>query len=136
MISALENIRKLRISILLFLALVIALQSLPATAQTCQPDGDVNQNGGITPADALLAFQHFLGLIVLDACQQDRANVLDSETTGITPTDACVSSGRFSAYRPVSTAWGTAGVSFHLRKGVPGLFKGRFQKMVDLGSAS
>ena len=32
-------------------------------------------DGAVTPADALLAFRHFLGLGTLDACQQDRANV-------------------------------------------------------------
>src|SRR5262245_27747464 len=36
----------------------------------CPQDGDVNQDGAVTPSDALLAFRYFLGLAVLDACQQ------------------------------------------------------------------
>ncbi len=48
------------------------------------------QDDTITPADALLAFQHFLGIAdpPLDACQQDRANVDDPEDSEITPADA------------------------------------------------
>jgi hypothetical protein len=57
---------------------------------TCLPDGDVNQNGQITPADALLAFEHFLGVAEppLDSCQQARANVDTPETSNVTPADA------------------------------------------------
>ena len=52
----------------------------------CLPDGDINQDGQITPQDALMAFQHYLGISTLDPCQQDHADVtLDGE---ITPKDA------------------------------------------------
>lgn len=53
-------------------------------------DGDVNQDGILTPRDALLAFKHFLGLAdpPLDACQLDRANVVNPEMSGVTPEDA------------------------------------------------
>ena len=56
----------------------------------CPHDGDVTQDGRRTPGDALLAFRQFLGLAVppLDACQRDRANVLDPEGSAITPADA------------------------------------------------
>jgi hypothetical protein len=56
----------------------------------CPHNGDVNQDGRLTPADALLAFQHFLGIAVpsLTDCQQDRANVDDPEGSEITPADA------------------------------------------------
>ena len=42
---------------------------------TCLPDGDVDQNGSVTAADALLAFQQALGLAQLSTCQQTIANV-------------------------------------------------------------
>ena len=59
----------------MLLALIVA--GLPALsgAQVCQPDGDVDRNGNITAADALLAFQQALGLAQLDACQQSIADV-------------------------------------------------------------
>ncbi len=74
----------------LLLLMVLSLRITPATAQPCPHDGDVNQDDTITPADALLAFQHFLGIAAppLDACQQDRANVDDPENSEITPADA------------------------------------------------
>ncbi len=76
----------------LVILLILTALSLPVTsavAQPCPHDGDVNQDGAITPADALLAFQHFLSIAdpPLDACQQDRANV-DPENSAITPADA------------------------------------------------
>ena len=43
--------------------------------QACQPDGDVDRSGGVTAADALLAFQQALGLTDLDACQRSTADV-------------------------------------------------------------
>lgn len=56
-------------------------------ALTCLHDGDVNQDGRITPTDALLAFRHLLGLLPLDVCQQEQANVFDPEQTLVTPVD-------------------------------------------------
>ncbi len=79
----------------LFFLMVLSLRITPATAQPCPHDGDVNQDEMITPADALLAFQFFLELVELDACQQDRANVNDPETSGITPADALCIFQRF-----------------------------------------
>ncbi len=81
--------------VLIFTAL--GLPVTPAVAQPCPHDGDVNQDGMITPADALLAFQHFLSLAdpPLDACQQDRANVNDPEQSAITPADALCIFQRF-----------------------------------------
>lgn len=40
----------------------------------CPRDGDVNRDGRVTPADALLAHRHLLGQIVLTACEQDHAD--------------------------------------------------------------
>ena len=52
---------------------------LPALAasQTCLPNGDINQDGNITASDALLAFQHALGIAdpPLNSCQQTLADV-------------------------------------------------------------
>ena len=44
-------------------------------SQACQPDGDVDRSGGVTAADALLAFQQALGLTQLNACQLSIADV-------------------------------------------------------------
>jgi len=57
----------------------------------CPHDGKVTIGDDlITPADALLAFQFFLGQIVLTDCQQDHADVLNpvDPGQGITPADA------------------------------------------------
>ena len=43
--------------------------------ERCPPNGDVDQNGSLTAADALLAFQQALGLAQLNACQQSIADV-------------------------------------------------------------
>jgi len=91
----------------LLLLMVLSLRITPATAQPCPHDGDVNQDEMRTPADALLTFQHFLGLVdpPLDACQQDRANVDDPENSDITPADAlCIFQkflGLSSCFEPV-----------------------------------
>ena len=48
----------------------------PSVAQpACPPNGDVDQNGSVTAADALLAFQQTLGLAQLSACQRTIADV-------------------------------------------------------------
>ena len=57
----------------------------------CQPDGDIDQNGSVTAADALLAFQHALGLTQLDMCQRSIAEVFPQPTApdgNITASDA------------------------------------------------
>ncbi len=81
--------------VILLILTALSLPVKPAVAQPCPHDGNVNQDEMITPADALLAFQFFLELVELDACQQDRANVNDPETSGITPADALCIFQRF-----------------------------------------
>ena len=78
-----------------YLALLILIaMGLPAVSSAqpaCQPDGDVDQNGSVTAADALLAFQQALGLAQLSACQQIVADVFPqpSDPDGsITASDA------------------------------------------------
>ena len=44
------------------------------SATDCSHDGDVNGNGAVTPEDARLAFQYYLGIIELDECVQQRAD--------------------------------------------------------------
>ena len=77
---------------LMLLALVImGLPALAGAQQTCRPDGDVDQNGGVTAADALLVFQQALSLVDLSACQQIIADVYPQPTTPdgtITASDA------------------------------------------------
>ena len=70
---------------------VMGLPALSGAQQTCQPDGDVDRNGNVTAADALLAFQQALGLAQLDACQLTIANVFpspDAPDDNITASDA------------------------------------------------
>jgi hypothetical protein len=64
--------------------------SIDTALSLCPHDGNVNQLGGVTPSDALLAFQHFLEIAEpsLTTCQQRRANVVAPETSGVTPADA------------------------------------------------
>ena len=67
---------------LILLALVlIGLPALSGAQQTCQPDGDVDQNGSVTAADALLVFQQALGLAELDMCQRSIADVFPQPAT-------------------------------------------------------
>ncbi len=55
----------------------------------CCPDGDVNLDCEITPGDALLTFQHSLGIIDLPLSQQQHADVDDPQSPPqITPGDA------------------------------------------------
>ena len=77
-------------SLMLMALLVLGLPAL-SDAQTCLPDGDVDQNGSVTAQDALLAFQQALGLVELDACQRTIADVAPLPTTpdgNITALDA------------------------------------------------
>ena len=77
-------------SLTLLLLVVMGLPALSG-AQICQPDGDVDRNGSVTAADALLAFQQALGLAQLTACQQTIANVFpqpNAPDASITASDA------------------------------------------------
>ena len=77
-------------SLTLLLLVVMGLPALSG-AQVCPPDGDVDRNGSVTAADALLAFQQALGLAQLTACQQTIANVFPQPSApdaNITASDA------------------------------------------------
>ena len=80
------------ITFLMFLLLVVTgLPALAGAQQACLPDGDVDRNGSVTAADALLAFQQALGLAQLTACQRTIANVFPQPTApdgNITASDA------------------------------------------------
>ena len=80
------------VTILLLLALVVmGLPALSDAQATCPPDGDVDQNGSVTAADALLVFQQALGLTQLSACQRIIADVFPKPTApdgNITASDA------------------------------------------------
>ena len=75
-----------------FLALIVmGLPALSGAQPTCQPDGDVDQNGSVTAADALLVFQQALGLSQLSTCQRTIADVFPQPTSpdgNITASDA------------------------------------------------
>ena len=45
---------------------VMTLPALSGAQQVCQPNGDIDRNGSVTAADALLAFQQALGLAPAD----------------------------------------------------------------------
>ena len=64
-------------SLLLLGLILLALPALSAAQQACLPDGDVNQDGRITAADALLAFRQALQAAdpPLSACEQVIADV-------------------------------------------------------------
>ena len=69
----------------------MGLPALSGAQQTCQPDGDVDRNGSVTAADALLAFQQALGLAQLSACQLTIADVFPQPAApdgNITASDA------------------------------------------------
>ena len=75
----------------LVLLIVIGLPAFSGAQQTCQPDGDVDRNGSVTAADALLAFQQALSLAPLNTCQLSIANVFPLPTAPddiITASDA------------------------------------------------
>ena len=78
-------------SLILLALMVMGLPALSGAQQTCQPDGDVDQNGSVTAADALLAFQQALSLADLSACQLSIADVFPQPATpdgSITASDA------------------------------------------------
>ena len=64
-------------SLLLLGVILLALPALSAAQQSCLPDGDVNQDGRITAADALLAFRQASQAAdpPLSACEQVIADV-------------------------------------------------------------
>ena len=62
-------------SLVLLAFIALSLPVLAGAQQTCQPDGDVDQNGSVTAADALLVFQQALNLASLSVCQQTIADV-------------------------------------------------------------
>ena len=77
---------------LILLALVaVGLPALTDAQPACLPDGDVDQNGSVTAADALLVFQQALSLAQLSACQQTIADVFPQPANpdgSITASDA------------------------------------------------
>ena len=69
----------------------MCLPALSGAQPTCPPNGDVDQNGSVTAADALLAFQQALGLAQLSACQRGIADVFPQPANpdgNITASDA------------------------------------------------
>ena len=62
-------------SLMLLGLMVMGLPALSGAEQTCQPDGDVDQNGSVAAVDALLAFKQALSLAQLSACQLSIADV-------------------------------------------------------------
>ena len=78
-------------SLLLLALLVMGLPAPSGAQQACRPDGDVDRNGSVTAADALLAFQQALRLVQLDACQLTIADVFPQPAApdgSITASDA------------------------------------------------
>ena len=88
------GIQRLRTFLPYLTLLVLVALGLPAHSgaqPTCPPDGDVDQNGSVTAADALLVFQQALGLAQLNTCQRSIADVFPqpSDPDGsITASDA------------------------------------------------
>ena len=79
--------------LILLVVLAVYLPASPAVSQTCLPNGDINQDGNITASDALLAFQHALGVAdpPLNSCQLTLADVYPVPTAPdgrITASDA------------------------------------------------
>ena len=62
-------------SLVLLAFIVLSLPVLAGAQHACRPDGDVDRNGSVTAADALLAFQQALNLASLSVCQQTIADV-------------------------------------------------------------
>ena len=84
-------IGKLPFSLTLLILVVIGFPTFSGAQQTCQSNGDVDQNGSVTAADALLAFQQALSLTELSPCQLTIANVFhqsDNLDSAITASDA------------------------------------------------
>ena len=78
-------------SLMLLVCVVMGLPALSGAQQSCQPNGDVDQNGSVTGADALLVFQQTSGSAQLSACQKVIADVFPQPATpdgSITASDA------------------------------------------------
>ena len=78
-------------SLVLLLLMLMGLPALSDAQPTCPPNGDVDQNGSVTAADALLAFRQALSLAPLNMCQLSIANVFPLPTNPdsvITASDA------------------------------------------------
>ena len=69
------------IPLMLLILIAMGLPARSGAQQTCQPDGDVDQDGSVTIADALLAFQQVLSSGQLSACQLSIADVFPIPTT-------------------------------------------------------
>ena len=80
------------VTALILLSLMAMGLSVPSGAQqACQPNGDIDQNGSLTAADALLAFRQALSLDQLNVCQLRIADVFPLPATpdgNITASDA------------------------------------------------
>ena len=87
---------------MLLLALILTGLPMPTGAQTCQPDGDVNQDGSVTSADALLVYQQLLpDPPLLSDCQQRIADVHPQPTA---PDGNLTLSDALCIYRKVSNS--------------------------------
>ena len=78
-------------SLMLVALLIAGLPTLSGAQQTCRPDGDVDQDGNVTIADALLVLQQAWNLTGLSACQLSIADVFpqpDTPDDAITNLDA------------------------------------------------
>ena len=65
-----HTVRRFVTSLALLALIIMGLPALSGAQQTCQSDGDVDQNGSVTAADALLVFQQALSLAQLNDCQR------------------------------------------------------------------
>ena len=85
--------RRYSVFLIFLVVLAVYLFAPLAVSQTCLPNGDINQDGNITSSDALLAFQHALGVAdpPLNSCQLTLADVYPVPTVPdgrITASDA------------------------------------------------
>ena len=86
-----HTVRRFVTSLALLALIIMGLPALSGAQQTCQSDGDVDQNGSVTAADALLVFQQALSLAQLNDCQRSIADVFPLPTSpdgSITASDA------------------------------------------------
>ena len=86
-----HTVRRFVTSLALLALIIMGLPALSGAQQTCQSDGDVDQNGSVTAADALLVFQQALSLAQLNDCQRSIADVFPLPTSpdgNITASDA------------------------------------------------
>ena len=86
-----QRLRRALPILFLFVLIIMSLPTFTGAQSVCPPDGDVDQNGGVTAADALLVFQQALGLADLSACQRSIADVFPQPSApdgSITASDA------------------------------------------------